>query len=100
MCHKLYSSPTNIRLTAFSTTSTFHPLIDWNQVAGVSQMSFNFMIAGKVGGFNAQPGYQLAAVRADKPGAPVAVGSMTGTGPYNLVGLSGASLPDVSAQFL
>jgi len=99
MCNKLLSSPTGIRLSSSSKSSTFYPMVDWRPVPGITQMAFNMMITGKVGNFNAQPGYQLAAVRPDVPDAPVAVGSMVGTGPYNLVGLSGSSLPDVSAKF-
>jgi len=61
-------------------------------------MGFNLMITGKQGSFLAQPGYQLASVRPDKPDVPVPVGTATGAGPYNLFSLTDTGLPDVKQK--
>ncbi|MEZ4323002.1 MAG: hypothetical protein R3F61_36385 [Myxococcota bacterium] len=50
MCIKTLSSPANLRLTALSTTETFHPTTPWMPVSGFNNWAFNLMIAGISGG--------------------------------------------------
>lgn len=93
------TGPIQKHLDTATTTVAVYFLTGWMPAVGLDLIKGVLRIRNVTGNFQAQPCYQLAAVRTDKPEAPVLLGSLAGAG-ENCSGESDISADTIDMMYI